>query len=735
MREARNPIPFSAPKDLDVALGPTNSTEAVTSGAPSYSCPLATLASMLGIASISLGLIWLTLFAVHPSGPAATKFIAYVLVFNLLPGLVVARILLPAVNRSDTFVIYAWAVGIVVNLLVLIPLWAANLTALIVVLPFVSGAALVIGFRRGGFAAGWPRWRVGISEARWLAGIIFLVLTAVLSMANVLSGDPGDGFSFHFAIQGVIVRGLERGWPPPNLLIPNVPWSYNYAAHLWILGASQTTGLPLDILVARYGPVLLAGSAAAVMMAFGRRHLGLPWWIAALAVMCVFWIVGTPPIAAGVFGTFLPHGATLILSPFLALIVFFVALTFVLEGAPARGLSRQLIFVMLTFLATGARGTCSPVLLCALALRVCLAWRVNRTWSWQECSDLIAATLGFVAGLCFFFTLGSGFSGTGFVRFTGQPFDFLADPSQYLLVVPHLLIGAGLSKQVAGAIAFALIAVFQAGFLAPALPVCFGALQPRARDAVFLLLGSAVAGVAAVFATEAPGYSHFSFLYFANISLSLLGARGLHLLVAERSWQGKRRLAVVACFIAVAFLACLQLAQLPLPALAIFTTRWVGAARALASGQPTVTLPIAACRRDTDADLFSKASLDGPDSIIIMLPKIRSGSLYCEALWLVVQTPLQTVSDYALAYIPGSASPPLDRILATRVQHMNSALGLASRGVLSVSDILSMAATLDRRRPVFLLADESLSASAVGGVEWVAANDRFALWRVLPPAR
>ena len=224
-----------------MALGPTNSTEAFTSGAPPYSYPITTLASMLGTASICLGLIWLTLFAVHPSGPAATKFIAYVLVFNLLPGLVVARILLPAVNRSDTFVIYAWAVGIVVNLLVLIPLWAANLTALIVVLPFVSGAALVIGFRRGGFAAGWPRWRVEISEARWLAGIIFLVLTAVLSMANVLSGDPGDGFSFHFAIQGVIVRGLERGWPPPNLLIPNVPWSYNYAAHLWILGASALT--------------------------------------------------------------------------------------------------------------------------------------------------------------------------------------------------------------------------------------------------------------------------------------------------------------------------------------------------------------------------------------------------------------------------------------------------------------------------------------------------------------
>ena len=112
-----------------------------------------------------------------------------------------------------------------------------------------------------------------------------------------------------------------------------MPLSYNYAAHLWVLGAGRATGLPIDVLVARYTPVFLGGSAAALMMGFGRRVLGLPWWIAGLAVTCPFWIVGVPPVAAGIFGTFMPFGSTLLLSPFLAFLVFFVTIAFVKQRA------------------------------------------------------------------------------------------------------------------------------------------------------------------------------------------------------------------------------------------------------------------------------------------------------------------------------------------------------------------------------------------------------------------
>ena len=40
-----------------------------------------------------------------------------------------------------------------------------------------------------------------------------------------------------------MVQGLARGWPPPNLMLADIPWSYNYAAHLWVLAAHETCGI------------------------------------------------------------------------------------------------------------------------------------------------------------------------------------------------------------------------------------------------------------------------------------------------------------------------------------------------------------------------------------------------------------------------------------------------------------------------------------------------------------
>ena len=62
---------------------------------------------------------------------------------------------------------------------------------------------------------------------------------------------------------------------------------------------------------------------------------------------------------------------------------------------------------------------------------------------------------------------------------------------------------------------------------------------------------------------------------------------------------------------------------------------------------------------------------------------------------------------------------------------MNAAIALASRGILSVSDLSAIASTLDHRRTVLVLADRSLSPDRVTGVEKVGSNDRLALWHIL----
>src|SRR4029077_5892923 len=177
-------------------------------------------------------------------------------------------------------------------------------------------------------------------------------------------------------------------------------------------------------------------------------------------------------------------------------------------------------------------------------------------------TDLMALALGFLAGLWFFFTLGSGFSGTGFITFIGQPFTLLAGKPVFPL--PQLLMRHGMAVIPAGMIAFAVIALFQAGFLLPALPRQFAAMLREASESEVLLLGSAIAGIAAVFMTAAPGFSHFSFLHFSSIGLSLLGGRGLERMISKREARTPWiRCADLLAMLALVLLAGLQFSQLP----------------------------------------------------------------------------------------------------------------------------------------------------------------------------
>jgi hypothetical protein len=158
-----------------------------------------------------------------------------------------------------------------------------------------------------------------------------------------------------------------------------------------------------------------------------------------------YWVIGVPPIAGELLASFMPYGTNLILSPFLAILIFFLTLTFVLEeGSRPNSLAvRVVTLAILTFLATGARGVCPPILLCALSLLlVVTSWRKGRL-DRKSLVDLGAASIGFAAGLRFFFTVGTGFSGAGALKFVGQPFRFLTGADQTVLTLPHILMRWG----------------------------------------------------------------------------------------------------------------------------------------------------------------------------------------------------------------------------------------------------------------------------------------------------
>jgi hypothetical protein len=321
-------------------------------------------------AVLSCVIVLAGLLAVYPSIDAAIRFLLYVLVFNFLPGMVVARLVLPALEELDSYVLYALSMGIAVNLLIFIPLWMMGAPQLLVALPFAATAALVIFRRRlrfGSLIGSNPAWRLW----GWPAVAVLVTATPLLTMQYLLAEDVTGAFSFHFGFEALAVQDLARGWPPPNLMLADVPLSYHYAAHLWILAAHQNSGVPVEILAGRFGPVFLAGCAAAQIMAFCRYVLRLRWWAASLPVVSVFWIVGIPAVAGKIFATFTAFTAVLILSPSLGYIVFFVAATIVCDDLRRRDRHlgwTAILLALLVFLLTGARAVGPPVLMCAVAL-------------------------------------------------------------------------------------------------------------------------------------------------------------------------------------------------------------------------------------------------------------------------------------------------------------------------------------------------------------------------------
>lgn len=686
----------------------------------------------MGIAGSCLVVAFVSLHSAYPSAVAAAKFLAYVVVFNLLPGISAMRVVLPKIREVAAFFIFALAIGIVVNTLAVTAFWVTGQMRFIWLLPVPAGLAVIGQFRRINFSELADR-KFERADLHWILGVAFCCVTGLLGEGYLyVNGGLNDGNSLHFAFQGVVIRGLEAGWPPPNLLLPGVAWSYNYAAHLWLMGVNLCTGVPIDVLVGRYGSVFLGSVSAALLWAFGRYAVGLGWWIATLPVFCVYWLLGITHVSGKLFASFMPYGGNLILSPLFAIIVFLVIIAVAAEPSgrrPAFLIFRFVLLAALAFLATGARGVCTPILLCAAGLRLLVStrWRTESSTA-DNVADFGALALGFVAGLRFFFTIGTGFTGAGVLKFTGEPFTYLTSPDQTVLSLGHALMDLGMAWLPAGIIAFAIIAIFQAAFLTPALASAFAEIKRQPRDIDIILIGCAIAGLAGFFLTVAPGLSHISFLYFSNISCSLLGAWGLQkMLRGSAPGQWRRPGFESAILLLICAFACLHLSQLPFGTAAWVGKQWATSAWDLVTFSPGA--PRADdCISEEDSNLFASAGKMSKAAVVIVIP----GATICGPFWWIVRSPVQSLSDYMLAFVPGTADKlSLQSSILIQKQHMEKALALAKDGVLSVPDVMAMAGAIEDEKSVFVMAPRKLAVPPDSGLQLVGEDGAFALWKLV----
>ncbi len=678
------------------------------------------------------------LMITYPSASSATRFLAYVIIFNLLPGVVFARLLVPRVQAPGIFVIYALAAGVTANVLIFLPLWAGGYPQLFRAFPIVAFAGAVIVRRRLRLAEIFNEWAPGRTDIWWTAGALFLCLTPLLTMVYLLADDPGGSTSLHFAFQGVVVRSLETGWPPANLGVADLPLSYHYAAHLWILAAFQNSGIDLGVLVARYGPLFLPGCAAAMVFAFGRFVLRLAPWAAALPVVAVFWIVGIPTIFGRIFASFAPYGSALILSPALGFVVYLLTLTVIIEArSRGRFAPGAAVVAALTFIGTGARGVFGPILICALALLAIVDWWRTRAVNCDRVIYVLSATVGCVAALIFFFTLGSDVSGTGFVRISGEPFTFLTQ-RQSLLNLHLLLMALGVAQPFAAAIGFLVIATCQAGFLTAGFWYDLVRMwRGAATDADILLIGTSIAGVVAFFLTEAPGHSHLSFLQYASIAMALLGARGLDCAlksVFEEARFTTGKLARIVVISTTGVLLIVQLSELP-------SQLWSGLDH---QGRAAVTHIFAtkdqtqrrdpgllSCSDDRDAvDLLAQVPVK---AVVVNVPSTAFALRACEYFWPLVDQPRHSINPFALRHAPEQLKGPLQARFAQRLDHLTAAVDGAIRGAVSAYDLIAIARTVSRDEPVFVLLAKSVHVDENPQILRVAEAGPLVLLRVLTP--
>jgi hypothetical protein len=671
-------------------------------------------------ALIWIGAALLVFLSVYPSLASSIQFLTYILLVNVLPGAFLTRWLLPEVNNPGSFLIYALNIGTIANALIFIPLWMLGVPGYLKYWPLLCVISLWPFGKHLRFEPLIRDWRPCFDLQLWVSSAVLVLGTTV---ALVLPGLPGNE---HSAFQGVLVTSLALGWPPPNLLLPDVPLSYNYLAHLWLLGVHQNTDVTIPELVARYGNVFFPSSAMLAMLAFCSNVLKLPWWAGALAVAAVWWVSGVPSIIGTVFGIFTPLASVWIFSPAFGFMIFFVMLTLLVSFLRAQGtyiISFAVIAGLLTFAATGARGVTAPLMLSTLGLLGAVKISQKSASAYRLAWCFVSMTCGFVAGLFFFFTIGSDFTGMGFIQFTGQPFTFLS--TQTMLTLPRLLIDFGIPSLTAGAIGFIVIVLFQAGFMTPGLFYHLKLMSKHGlSDTEWLLVGASVSGMAAVFLVVAPGYSHFTFLQYTNIAMSILGAEGL-----ARAFS-KRQSAIMLRGLLLGATACLALVQIrefPLTALRLASHKIEAAVNLVLLGIREVPEPIPWCVGNGSApDLLAKAKASADNPIVIIVPSDKALGP-CESFWATVLTPVQTVQLYSLFFLPGKGTGPLKLRLEEERKHIMSAYASALKGDLNTNELLAIASTLPRNREVFVLAPGNLRREKETSIKYSAKEGELVL--------
>lgn len=421
-----------------------------------------------------------------------------------LPGTLCWRALRGNVDGFAADVSFGTGLGLAVSTLIYLPARAVGVPLLVLLFPVVTIGLFVArpGLRRHWRSAGpvMPRWW------SWLVALACLGAVAVVvrnGLALEPASFPGAAFGYvdlpyHLAL----AAELKHHVPPQVPYVAGEPLRYHWFVYAQLASMNWQSGIPLELLLVRLLPLLLAVLPVAGIASLSTRLSGRPaagpvaaWLLVLVSSLDVYGWNGAGGVAVpNQFST-----GVLILSPTHAfgvpilLATVWVAAS-LLRGTASRG-SWVLLGVGLAGLA-GAKVTFVPLLL-AGALLALLVSRSRRAFA-------IVGGCVVVAGLSYVLLYSGGAAGTGLdlagtVRMLGPR-----------LGLPHVLAGdrvAVVSSTVTFAVSWGAAAV---GML--------GLFRYRRDPAVALLAGFVLAGLGTTFV-----YSQFSGsqLYFARAAFPI----------------------------------------------------------------------------------------------------------------------------------------------------------------------------------------------------------------------
>lgn len=336
---------------------------------------------------------------------------------------------------------------------------------------------------------------------------------------------PTDVY-FHLALTGQLAH---RG-PGDIPFVAGEPLSYHWFSHAWVAQIATAGSVPLDQVLFRVGPPLLAVALAFAVAVVAVRITGRAWSgpVAALIAVSsgdVNLFGGLSPFTRGTLQT--PGALSLGFASLL--LVVLVALLTVRWRGDARTGSWFVVLVLATGVA-GGKGSALPLVLAGTGLAFVVVAFATRSSSIRRRigADLCLLSAAFVGT---FLTIFGGSARTvidpqlalseaGISAFLLQPVD---EPSVLLVVSGAVLVLASVLARAGGLLAI-------------------GAVRGLWRDPVVqLLLGVSVAGALAVILLSVGGKSQYYFLRNAIPLMAIASALGFASLrenIRTRPWRG-----------------------------------------------------------------------------------------------------------------------------------------------------------------------------------------------------